>query len=202
MKLGLLFTQTMVFSSALLSLVSWVNAAELEVTNFGDETPSIDQLIDALATEPAALTRSVTPSSGGLIEGLVTESASSTRSVAPSQPAKKRSVSLGIQFKYNSYELTESARDVLNRLGGALISPQLSEYTFMLEGHTDAIGNSEYNQGLSEKRAKSVKNYLVSVFGIDPFRLEDVGRGESALMDEADPQNSANRRVQIINLAQ
>jgi len=202
MKLRLIILQIMVFSSAFLSLGPWVNATDLDVTNFGNETPSTDALIEALVNDPPILTRSVTPPSGGLIEGLVTEPASNTRSVTPSQPAKKRSVSLGIQFKYNSFELTESARDVLNRLGGALVSPQLSEYTFMLEGHTDAVGTSEFNQGLSEKRAKSVKNYLVSVFGIDPSRLEDVGRGESALLDEADPQNSANRRVQIINLAQ
>ena len=180
MKSRLIILQIMVFSSAILSLGSGINAAELDVTNFGNETPSTDQLIEALVNDPAIL----------------------TRSVAPSQPAKKRSVSLGIQFKYDSYELTEGAQDVLNRLGGALASPQLSEYTFMIEGHTDASGNSEYNQELSEKRAKSVKNYLVNVFAIEPSRLEDVGRGESALMDEGNPQDSVNRRVQIISLAQ
>ena len=180
MKSRLLILQIMVLSIALLSLGTWVNAAELDVTDFGNETPSTDQLIEALTTDPAIL----------------------TRSISSSEPAKKRSVSLGIQFKYDSYELTEGAQDVLNRLGGALASPQLGAYTFMIEGHTDAIGSTEYNQGLSEKRAKSVKNYLVNVFAIEPSRLEQVGRGESALLDDADPSNSVNRRVQIINLAQ
>ena len=180
MKSRLKIVQIIVFSTAFLSLGPWVNATDLDVTDFGNETPSTNELIEALVTEPTMR----------------------TRSISSSEPAKKRSVSLGIQGKDCSYDLTESAQNVLNRLGGALASPQLSEHMFMIEGHTDAIGSSEYNQGLSEKRAKSVKNYLVNVFAIEPSRLEQVGRGESALLDDADPSNSVNRRVQIINLAQ
>lgn len=166
----------------LLFLVSYhLNAAEpeLEVTNYGNQAPSTEEFINAL--DPALRKK--------------------TRSIS-SEPPKMRSVSLGIQFKYDSYELTESAHDVLNSLGGALGSPQLSEHKFMIEGHTDTTGSADYNQSLSEQRARSVKNYLVNVFGIDPARLTEVGRGETALLDESDPGGAANRRVQIINLEQ
>jgi outer membrane protein OmpA-like peptidoglycan-associated protein len=158
----------------------WSQAAELDVTNFGDKAPSTDEFIDAL-----------NPESGMRM-----------RSLSSSEPAKLRSVSLGIRFKHNSYELTDNAQEVLNRLGGALASPKLSEHKFMIEGHTDATGDSIYNQELSEKRAENVKNYLVNVFGIEPDRLEDVGRGETALLDTGSPESDQNRRVQVINLAQ
>jgi len=180
MNSGYSIERWLVFTSVFLLFSTWTHAAELDTTNFGDKTPSTDEFIEALNPEPAIR----------------------MRSLSPSQPARLRSVSLGIRFKYNSYELTENAQEVLNRLGGALASPKLSAHKFMIEGHTDATGDSDYNQELSEKRAENVKNYLVNVFDIDPRRLEDVGRGETALLDTSDPSSSENRRVQIINLAQ
>lgn len=169
--------------SAVLALFSHGAGAtepELEVTNYGSEVPSTEQFINALDPELSV----------------------NTRSLSGSEPARMRSVSLGIQFKKDSYELTDSARDVLNRLGGALSSPQLSEHKFRIEGHTDATGPDDYNQSLSEQRASSVKNYLVNVFGVPQERLQEVGRGETALLDDSDPGGEANRRVQIINLGQ
>ena len=47
-----------------------------------------------------------------------------------------------------------------------------------VEGHTDWIGPDAYNQKLSERRANSVRNYLIKK-GVDPYRLEAVGYGES-----------------------
>lgn len=171
--------RTLIFPAILPFLVAGVHAADLEVTDYGDKVPSTEEFINALDPALSVNTRSL-----------------------GAEPAKMRSVSLGIQFKRDSYELTDGARDVLNRLGGALASPQLGEHKFMIEGHTDATGDEEYNQELSEERAMSVKNYLVNVFSIEPSRLEEVGRGETALLDEADPDGRANRRVQIINLGQ
>ncbi len=174
-----LLTRTLVLPAVCLLLASGAHAAdpELDVTDYGDRVPSTDELIEALDPEMGVQTRSL-------------------------GEAKQRSVSLGIEFKRDSYELTESAENVLNRLGGAMASPQLSEHEFMIEGHTDATGGSEYNQELSEKRAMTVKNYLVNVFGVEPARLKEMGRGEAALLDEANPESGVNRRVQIINLAE
>jgi outer membrane protein OmpA-like peptidoglycan-associated protein len=175
-----LFIRTLLVPSVLLLLASGAHAAdpELDVTDYGDSIPSTDELINALDPEMGVRTRSL------------------------GEPPKQRSVSLGIEFQRNSYELTESAENVLNRLGGAMASPQLSKHEFMVEGHTDATGSREYNQELSEKRAMTVKNYLVNVFGIESSRLKEVGRGQSALLDGANPESGVNRRVQIINLAQ
>ena len=66
-------------------------------------------------------------------------------------------------------------------------------------GHTSATGSANYNQTLSERRAQSVKDMLVSNFQISPEVLVPVGKGESVLLDLEDtPQaHSLNRRVEI-----
>jgi outer membrane protein OmpA-like peptidoglycan-associated protein len=181
MKSKALILKSILFSITLLLLCPWVNASELDVTDYGGQMPSTDEFIMALDPEMGVRMRSISSSS---------------------EPAKLRSVSLGIQFKRDSFELTEGAQEVLNRLGGALSSPKLSQHRFMIEGHTDANGSTAYNQDLSEKRAMSVKNYLVNVFDIASSRLDEAGKGETALLNASDPGSSANRRVQIINLAQ
>lgn len=67
-----------------------------------------------------------------------------------------------------------------------------------LEGHTDWIGTDKYNQGLSERRAASVKNYVVKK-GVDPSRIATRGFGESKPI--ADNKTRAgrakNRRVEV-----
>lgn len=178
MKSTLSLVQILALSAALLLTAAPAGAAELEVTNYGDKVPSTDEFINALDPKLSVSTRSL------------------------SGEPKLRSVSLGIKFKRDSYELTDSAEEVLNRLGGALASPQLSKHKFMIEGHTDATGSEGYNQKLSEKRAMTVKNYLVNVFQIDPSRLEEVGKGEADLLDASNPDSGENRRVQIINLGE
>ena len=66
-------------------------------------------------------------------------------------------------------------------------------------GHTDSIGSDQYNQGLSERRAKSVFDYLVGN-GIDSGRLNSRGYGESApIADNATREGrQRNRRVELV----
>ena len=49
----------------------------------------------------------------------------------------------------------------------------------LIEGHTDAVGSELYNESLSQRRAQSVRRYLVAMHGIDAGRLEAVGLGET-----------------------
>lgn len=75
-------------------------------------------------------------------------------------------------------------------------SPFLS---FVVEGHTDSVGPSEYNRELSRKRAESVRNYLISRFQIEPSRLKAVGKGEGDPVGDNSTQEGRmqNRRVVI-----
>ena len=73
--------------------------------------------------------------------------------------------------------------------------------TFVVAGHTDAVGSDPYNQDLSERRADSVKRYLVEKYGIPGADLVTVGYGETKLKDPKNPISEVNRRVQVVNMA-
>jgi outer membrane protein OmpA-like peptidoglycan-associated protein len=90
----------------------------------------------------------------------------------------------------------------LKRLGAALKDPRLSNYKFKIAGHTDAKGSAEYNQKLSERRAASVRNYLIFQYDLEPERIETAGFGKSQLLDPAKPEDGINRRVQVINIGE
>ena len=112
------------------------------------------------------------------------------------------SISLTVNFEYNSHTLTNQAKQQLDQLGQALSSPELQGLTFMLEGHTDAIGSESYNQALSQRRSETAGAFLRARHGIAPEALLPVGRGESKLKDEENPTSGVNRRVVISTLSQ
>jgi outer membrane protein OmpA-like peptidoglycan-associated protein len=103
-------------------------------------------------------------------------------------------------FDFNSDQLKPDAIIILRRLGEALKDPRLASNRFRIAGHTDAKGTAEYNNKLSQRRAQSVRNYLIYQYDIDPSKLEAVGFGFSQLADSVHPEDGINRRVQIVNL--
>lgn len=111
------------------------------------------------------------------------------------------SVDLEIYFEYDSAEITPAAMPKLIALGQALSDAKLKGSTFMVGGHTDARGSDGYNQSLSERRAESVKGFLIHTFKLDPQALIAVGYGEEQLKHPDAPEADDNRRVQVINLA-
>lgn len=111
------------------------------------------------------------------------------------------SVSLVINFEFNSARLTNDGMLTLKALGQALADKRLASMQFQVAGHCDDVGTIEYNQELSERRAKAVVTHLVSFYGIAADRLKPVGYGKTRLVDPANPKAAANRRVEIINLA-
>ena len=72
---------------------------------------------------------------------------------------------------------------------------------FLVAGHTDAKGSDVYNLDLSDRRAKSVQNFLIEQFDIDPKQLVAIGFGEEQLKNKEDPRAAENRRVQVVNMA-
>ncbi|SYZ72402.1 exported hypothetical protein [Candidatus Zixiibacteriota bacterium] len=71
-----------------------------------------------------------------------------------------------------------------------------------IEGHTDSDGEEAYNQDLSQRRAESVRAYLVNKYQIDGSRLESKGFGEGKPIDaNTTPEGKANnRRVELVKL--
>jgi len=70
----------------------------------------------------------------------------------------------------------------------------------VVAGHTDAVGTEQYNQGLSERRADTIKRYLTEKYGINGSDLVTVGYGESKPKDAKAPEDPTNRRVQVVNM--
>jgi outer membrane protein OmpA-like peptidoglycan-associated protein len=103
----------------------------------------------------------------------------------------------GILFDFDSATLRGEARDNLSELAGALASEQ-EDYELLVAGHTDSVGTETYNQTLSERRANTAANFLVSQ-GLPPVRLRRVGLGESEPVadNETEAGRQQNRRVEV-----
>lgn len=101
-----------------------------------------------------------------------------------------------ITFATNQSYITSGFHTTLNDVAKVLI--KFDKTYLSIEGHTDSQGSDTFNQNLSEKRAESVKNYLVQQSILDG-RLQVTGYGESSpLVDNNSENNRAvNRRVEI-----
>jgi outer membrane protein OmpA-like peptidoglycan-associated protein len=101
-----------------------------------------------------------------------------------------------ITFDTGSGDLKSSFYDVLNSV--AIVLDEYEKTIIAVAGHTDSTGASDYNQKLSEQRARSVANYLKSR-DIIAERFEIVGFGEDyPIADNSTPEGRAqNRRVEL-----
>lgn len=70
----------------------------------------------------------------------------------------------------------------------------------VLEGHTDSIGTEAYNQKLSERRAASVRQYLIDNFGISPDRIESVGYGETKPIADNKTAEGRQRNRRVVGV--
>ncbi len=113
----------------------------------------------------------------------------------------KPNIDLEITFDYNSATISKKARPAVEALGKALASDDLKGSTFVVAGHTDGVGSESYNQDLSERRADAIKRYLTEKYGLTGADLVTVGYGKSKPKDAANPMDAANRRVQVVNMA-
>ncbi len=110
------------------------------------------------------------------------------------------SIDIRVHFAYDSSELDTDALVALQALGAALSDPALQGLKFQIIGHTDAKGSDEYNQALSERRARAVLDHLAFYYDLDRGRFVSMGAGESQLYDPANPEDGINRRTEIKNV--
>ena len=174
-----------------------------------------DQILRALAPAKKPLTRglsagpqadpAITAEEGRFVQtirGRATRSLSSDeREEIATIAQDKPNIDLEITFDYNSADISAKSMPSVQALGRALINPDLKGSTFVVAGHTDAVGGEAYNQDLSERRADSIKRYLVDKFSIGGADLVTVGYGKSKLKDPSNPMAEVNRRVQVVNMA-
>ncbi|HWN23523.1 MAG TPA: OmpA family protein [Candidatus Sulfotelmatobacter sp.] len=102
-------------------------------------------------------------------------------------------------FEYDSATLQSSAINQLQKLGTLI--QRNPKATFTVEGYTDSFGTPEYNLDLSQRRADSVKQYLVEAMRISPAQIETRGYGMTKFRTSPNgsiEDQSPNRRVEIV----
>jgi len=175
--------------------------------------PSSQQIIDALkAKRPLTRSLSVSPAEQAkkaetdkfvdTLRNRPTRSLSLDERQQIATVAQERPrIDLEIKFDYNSANIAKTALADMDNLGKALTDSSLKGSTFVLAGHTDAVGSEEYNLDLSSRRADSVKRYLMEKYSLAPDHLVTAGYGKTRLKNKDNPKAPENRRVEVVNMA-
>ncbi len=103
-----------------------------------------------------------------------------------------------IEFEFDQSELRPDERELLARISGVLIASADQGYAIQVFGHTDDVGTAAYNQGLSERRAAAVRDYLVGA-GVQPdiISMQGLGKAMPLVADTTEAARTRNRRVEI-----
>lgn len=121
-------------------------------------------------------------------------------SVKPAEPAQSEVITLSdagdVLFAFNQSELTPTAKSQLDSIMGKLEDADV--VSIKVVGFTDSVGSDAYNQALSQRRASSVAEYLLSQ-GVAPNKITSEGKGESQPVadNETDEGRAKNRRVEL-----
>ncbi|WP_386682583.1 OmpA family protein [Loktanella sp. R86503] len=109
-----------------------------------------------------------------------------------------------ITFETGSAAIQPSQADELAALGGAIrqIVGQNPSAVFLVEGHTDAVGDAGYNLSLSDRRAETVALALSQYFQVPPENLVTQGYGEQFLKIQTEAGERANRRAAVRNISE
>jgi outer membrane protein OmpA-like peptidoglycan-associated protein len=100
------------------------------------------------------------------------------------------------RFNFDSADLSAKNRELLSRVAGILLVSK--GYGLSIFGYTDDVGSEQYNQQLSERRAKAVEDYLIQA-GIDPsiIRVKGYGKMSPHITGTTASARGQNRRVEI-----
>jgi len=107
-------------------------------------------------------------------------------------------ISLVLDFDSGKADIKPEYRDEIAKVADYL--KQYPSTTGIIEGHTDNVGNPEFNMKLSQQRAENVVNYLVENFGIDRARLSAKGYGDTRRIsyDDTPEGRRLNRRIDAV----
>ncbi|MEN6433939.1 MAG: OmpA family protein [Smithella sp.] len=117
---------------------------------------------------------------------------------APAPVKEKVTITLNVQFDTNKAVIKEKYNDDIKKVADFM--KEFPDTTAEIGGHTDNIASAAYNQKLSEKRANSVRQYLIDKFGIDGSRLTAVGYGltKPVAGNDTEEGRQQNRRVEAV----
>ncbi len=111
-------------------------------------------------------------------------------------PARSPRIELALNFARDSAVITDASS--LRALGPQLLSEQLRGQRIFINGHTDDTGSAAHNLELSRRRARAVRDFLITNFDIPAELLVVQGFGATRLKNSGDPQAAENRRVEVV----
>jgi peptidoglycan-associated lipoprotein len=119
---------------------------------------------------------------------------SSTSGVTDSAAAREAFLNTDVLFAYNSFTLTEEAKELLAQKAQWMV--QHPEVTVQLEGHCDERGTVAYNLALGERRANAVRQYMTAL-GVSAARITTISYGEEFPLDPGHDEGAwaRNRRA-------
>ena len=116
----------------------------------------------------------------------------------PPPVQEKVTIALNVEFDTNKAVVKEKYYDEIKRVADFM--KEFPDTTCEIGGHTDNVASAAYNQKLSEKRANSVRQYLIDKFGIDGSRLTAAGYGltKPIASNDTEEGRQKNRRVEAV----
>ncbi len=101
-----------------------------------------------------------------------------------------------LKFDFDKADLKPEDKELLSRIAGILLTSQ--DYTIAINGHTDDVGSDEYNEGLSERRAAAVRDYLVEAsISEEILSVQGWGKKQPLVRGTSDEARAKNRRVEL-----
>ena len=108
-----------------------------------------------------------------------------------------------VLFDFDSADIREDAEPTIREVGRALVGLEAEQLRVEIRGHTDAVGPESYNQRLGERRAASVRDWLVEEFdGLTAgmFTVRSFGESQPVASNETEAGRQRNRRVEFVVL--
>jgi outer membrane protein OmpA-like peptidoglycan-associated protein len=105
---------------------------------------------------------------------------------------------LDIQFNPDSPVIRPDSYRTLGRLADAISDPRLLSFGFLIVGHVESSGRRDESLTLSQRRADSFRDVLVTTFRISSKRVQAIGLGEEQLLDSQNPKSPVNQQIQVL----
>jgi outer membrane protein OmpA-like peptidoglycan-associated protein len=168
-----------------------------------DDKPEVGSQTLATLVQPDALTGRAITSAGQLAGGETPGFSNLDSLLAQTGPLSPETAPIlmptDLLFDYDRSDLRPEAVSSLEKLGTLIQRNPQAE--FLIEGHTDSFGSDPYNLELSQRRADTVRMWLLGVMRLPPERIAARGFGKSRLIAPASgtiEEQQINRRVEIV----
>jgi OmpA-OmpF porin, OOP family len=179
-------------------MMTFIAVAQAEVRAGGLPALSVDDRINdcTCRTNPSVCPKPVVVTEPGPAPAPVVKEIEPPVVAAKPVIIEKGRQTLNVEFDFDKSTIKKGYYQDIDNLAGVM--KQYPDLNVVIEGHTDSVGTDAYNKKLSQRRAESVKKYMVEKGGIDANRIKAIGFGEEKPIasNDTDEGRQQNRRVE------